>query len=113
MKVVLTQRFKDEYLKPLLKYFTKEDLVRHLKERNHKFISLHYPYFKLKNKINNFSIRWVLAVIQDERIIPLMIFTKKDKNYWDNIRWESYKKFIIFEYETGLEDIENWEFEEF
>jgi hypothetical protein len=57
MKVILTDRFKNEYLKPLLKYFTKEDLVKHLKERNHKFISLHYPYFKLKNKINNFAVR--------------------------------------------------------
>jgi hypothetical protein len=57
MKVVLTDRFKDEYLEPLLKYFTKEDLVKHLKERNHTLIPLHYPFFKLKNKINNFSFR--------------------------------------------------------
>jgi hypothetical protein len=80
MKVILTYRFKDEYLKPLLKYFTKEDLVKHLKERNHKFIYLHYPYFKLKNKINNFAIRGVVAFIKNDTIIPLMLFTKKSKN---------------------------------
>ncbi|MDR3150200.1 MAG: hypothetical protein LBU14_00785 [Candidatus Peribacteria bacterium] len=57
MKIVITQRFKDEYLKPLLKYFTKEDFVEHLKKRNHTLITLRLPFFKLKNKINNFSFR--------------------------------------------------------
>jgi hypothetical protein len=57
MKIVITQRFMEKYLKPLSKYFTKNDFIELLNERNHTFISLHLPFFKLKNKINNFSFR--------------------------------------------------------
>jgi hypothetical protein len=57
MKVIITHRFEEKYLGSFLKYFTKEEFVKHLKERNHTFIHLHYPYFKLKNKINSFALR--------------------------------------------------------
>jgi hypothetical protein len=75
-------------------------------------ISLHYPFFKLKNKINNFAFRWVLAVIKDEKIIPLMMFPKKDR-YWDNINWRDNKDLIWFEYDKAVEDIREKRFEEF
>jgi hypothetical protein len=81
MRVILTDRFKNEYLKLFLKYFTKENLVKHLKERNHTFISLHYPFVKLKNKINTLALRGVILIIKDNTIVPLMMFTKKDKRY--------------------------------
>jgi hypothetical protein len=59
-----------------------------------------------------------VVVIKNETIIPVMIFTKKDKKYWDNIRWDSYEKFILDEYDKILEDIdtkngEEKRFEEF
>jgi hypothetical protein len=81
MKIILTNRFKNEYLKPLLKYITKEDLVKHLKERNHAFIPLRLPFFKLKNKINNFSFRGIVVVRNYNVIMPLIMFAKKDKKY--------------------------------
>jgi hypothetical protein len=74
---------------------------------------LHYPYVKLKNRINNLAFRWILAVIKNDRIIPLMMFTKKDKKYWDNINWKEYKDFIWYEYDKAVEDIKNMKFEEF
>ncbi|MDR1945298.1 MAG: hypothetical protein LBQ59_04465 [Candidatus Peribacteria bacterium] len=57
MKVIITKRFEKEYLDDLSKYFTKNDLVEFLKERSYTFIHLHYPYFKIKNRINNFAFR--------------------------------------------------------
>jgi hypothetical protein len=57
MKVIITQRFEERYLNLLSKYFTKEEFAKHLKERSHTFIPLHYPFVKLKNKINNFAFR--------------------------------------------------------
>jgi hypothetical protein len=82
-----------------------------LKERSHTFIPLNYPFAKLKNKINNFAFKWFLAVIQDEKIIPLIMFTKKDE--WENLNWRDYKWDIKFEYEKNIEDIENKQFKEF
>jgi hypothetical protein len=52
MKIIITKRFEKEYLNNLIKYFTKEKLVQNLKNKSHKFISLHSPFFKIKNKIN-------------------------------------------------------------
>jgi hypothetical protein len=48
----------------------------------------------------------------------LMIFTKKDKKYWDNIYWDGYWELIVDEYSKTLEDLktrdkENQKFEEF
>jgi hypothetical protein len=42
-----------------------------------------------------------------------MMFTKKDKRYWENINWKDYKRFIWYEYDKAIEDIENKKFEEF
>jgi hypothetical protein len=72
---------------------------------------LHYPFVKLKNKINNFAFRWFLALIQDDRIIPLIMFTKKNK--WENLNWRDYKWEIKFEYGKNRDDILNKKFEEF
>jgi hypothetical protein len=53
------------------------------------------------------------VVRNNERIIPLMLFAKKDKKYWENIYWDGYKDFIVSEYEKTLEDIREEKFEEF
>jgi hypothetical protein len=59
------------------------------------------------------SIRGVLFILDENDIIPLMIFLKKDKKYWKNVNWNEYKGFIWDEYDNALVDIEKWEFEEF
>jgi hypothetical protein len=50
---------------------------------------------------------------EKEIIIPLFIALKKDKLYWENIIWENYKKIIKKKFFIILEELENWEFEEF
>jgi len=41
-----------------------------------------------------------------------MISLKKEKN-WENIIWDIYKKEILEKQERALEDISNWDFNEF
>lgn len=112
MNVIITDRFKKEYLNWLRKYFTQEDLVNILLEKQHTYISLHEPFFKFKNNINLISFRWWLAILDNQNIIPLFLFLKKDKNYWENISWKNNKKLIEYEYGLAVWDIENWNFEQ-
>jgi hypothetical protein len=113
MKVIITKNFWKKYLKNLSKYFSKDEFVRFLKKRNHTFIWLHYPYFKIKWYIKMVNIRWVLFLLEDDSIIPLMIFLKKDKKYWENINWSICEDDILIEYEKTLEDIKSKNYEEF
>jgi hypothetical protein len=113
MKVILTNTFKKKYLKSFSKYFTQNDFIKFLKDKNHIFVWLHYPYFKIKWYVKMVSIRWILFLLDKNDIIPLMVFLKKDKKYWENVNWNEYKDFIWKEYDKALIDIENWEFEEF
>jgi hypothetical protein len=41
MRILITNRFKKEYLKKLSKYFSIEDFVKDLKQKKHKIILLH------------------------------------------------------------------------
>jgi hypothetical protein len=113
MDVIITKTFWKKYLKDLSKHFSKNEFIRFLKEKSHTFIWLHYPYFKIKWQIRMVSIRWVLFSLEDDSIIPLMIFLKKDKKHWENIRWEDYENDILFEYKKALDDIKNKNYEEF
>ena len=113
MKVIITLRFEKEFLTLLKKYFSREDLVKALKNKSHTFINLHSPFYKIKNKINLVDFRWVLAFVENDKIIPLFIYPKKDKKYWDNISWKNNEKLIEIEFDLSVKDIENWNFEEF
>ncbi len=113
MNIIITKRFEDKYLKYLLKNFSKEVFIKMLKEKNHTFISLHQPYFKIKNTINSISIRWILLILEEDNIVPLMIFLKKDKKYWENINWKEYKDIILEEQELSFEDIKNGNYKEY
>jgi hypothetical protein len=42
-----------------------------------------------------------------------MLFTKKSKNDWENLRWDDYEDEVISEYKLNIEDIEKQKFEEF
>lgn len=113
MKVIITQRFEKEFLFPLKKYFTTEDLVIALKNKSHTFINLNSQFFKIKNKINLVDFRWVLAFVENDKIIPLFIFLKKNKKYWENITWNNNEKLIELEFDLSVKDIENWNFNEY
>jgi len=79
MKIIITNRFEKEYLKNFKKYFSTKDLVLDLKNKKHTFVSLHDPFFKIKNKLNLVDFRGVVAFMKNNKIIPLFIFLKKDK----------------------------------
>lgn len=111
MKIIFTNRFEKEYLKSLIKYLDKKSLAKNLKEKNHNLISIHFPYFKLKTKIKLVNLRWIVAIINNSNIIPLIIYLKKDKKHWENINWTNYEKQILEEYDNALKDIENWDYE--
>ncbi len=113
MNVIITKRFEKEYIKKLSKYLTKSDLVKTLKDKKYKFISLHDPFLKFKTKINLVEFRWVLAIKSTSNIIPLFIFLKKDKKHWENVSWETQEKMIELEFELNVLDLENWDFERF
>ncbi len=95
--IIITKRFEEKYLINLSKNFQKQEFINMLKTKKHTFISLHSPYFKIKNNVNNVSIRWVLVVLEENNIVPLVLFLKKDKKYWDNVNWKDYKDMILEE----------------
>lgn len=113
MSIIITKRFENKYLRDLLKNFSKEDFINMLKSKKHTFISLHKPYFKIKNNVNSISIRWILIILEEDNIVPLMIFFKKDKKYWENVNWKDYKDMILEEQEENIKDIENWDYEQY
>jgi hypothetical protein len=57
------------------------------------------------------SFRWIVVIINESYIIPLIIYLKKDKKNWENITWNTYEKQILNEYEIALKDIESWNYE--
>lgn len=46
-------------------------------------------------------------VVVYENIIPLSLFFKKDKNYGENVSWQTQKSMIIEEYNLATQDIQN------
>lgn len=110
-QVYLTNRFQKQYLKKFIKYFSKEDFVKQLKIKEHTLIDLHFPYMKLKNKIWNIVIRWIIFIIFDKNIVPIILFLKKDKHFWENINWNTHEKLILKEYKFALENIKKGNFE--
>ncbi|MCH2188979.1 hypothetical protein MK079_04090 [Candidatus Gracilibacteria bacterium] len=105
MKIIMTHRFKKYYLKHLEKYFSPHQVCEYLKKKEHTFITLTFPYFKFKITINGVSFRGVGIIIQTEKIIPLLIFLKKDKKHGENIKWNLIENEILQEYSHALEDI--------
>lgn len=110
MKVLITKRFEEKYIKVLKKYFDAEELAEVLKNKSHTFISLHDPFFKFKNSIKCVDFRWVLAYLYEDNIIPLFIFLKKDKKYWENISWKNNEAMIETEFLHHVQDIEAWDY---
>lgn len=113
MSIIITKRFEKQYLENLSKYFSKVDFINILKSKSHTFISLQKPYFKIKNNVKSISIRWILVILEEDNIVPLMVFLKKDKKYWENVNWIDYKNMILKEQEENIKDIENWDYEEY
>ncbi|MDP2090381.1 MAG: hypothetical protein Q8K30_02180 [Candidatus Gracilibacteria bacterium] len=111
MKVLITKRFEKEYLKKLTKYLSKNDLVKILNNKSHILISLHDPFFKFKNKINLVDFRGVIAIIENEVIVPLYVYLKKGKKNGENVSWKNQQDLIEIEFDLNTKDIENGNYE--
>jgi len=80
MNVILTESFLKKYKKDFRKYnFKISDLLKELK--NVKLITLKQPYYKVKFKINTISIRGVVFLNINNKILPVFLVLKKDKKY--------------------------------
>ncbi len=79
MKIIITKGFKKKYFNNFEKYFKLKDFVKNLENKKHSFICLHHPYFKIKQKINTISTRWIVFIIESELVVPIILFLKKDK----------------------------------
>jgi hypothetical protein len=112
-EIIITNRFKEKYMKWLIKYFTLNKFISVLKSKNHNFVSLHNPFEKYKIKINWVNFRGVVFILLWNKIIPLFIYLKKDKINWMNINWEKDREEIKKEHTFATNDIEKWLFEIF
>jgi hypothetical protein len=115
MKIIITNRFREKYLDKFSKYFSDIDFVENLKNKFHKFIFLERPFIKFKTNIKSTSIRWIVIIETWERIVPLCLFLKNNKNYWENIIWEDKKlrKLLFLEFEKNFTDLKEKKYELF
>jgi len=109
-KIIITKRFEEKYLKNMKKYFSVNKFVEILKSKKHNFISLQNPFEKFKLKINWVDFRWVIFLVLEDKIVPMLIYLKKDKINWVNISWNNTKSEIIKEHDLSTKDIEKWFF---
>ena len=112
MKIIITKRFREKFINSFGKYFSEKNLIQVFKSKNHNFISIHHPFLKFKSKINFVEFRWIIY-IENTYIIPLCMFLKKDKKYWNNLAWKTHKKLIKIEFELSVKNIEKWIFDVF
>ncbi len=109
MKIIITKTFNKKYLNKLSKYFTINDFLKQLNKNNN--ILLKNPFYKVKLNLNLVDFRWVILLVEKNKIVPLILCLKKDKNCWENIILEKYYKDILFSQEKALEDLNNWDYE--
>jgi len=109
MKIIITNTFEKKFLWKLTKYFTVSNLVEKLKKEQIK-ITLKDPFYKIKFKLNLVDFRWIVLIVEDDKIIPLMLYLKKDKKNWENIIWSEYENRILEIQKRVSIDLENWDF---
>jgi hypothetical protein len=110
MKIIISKTFNKKYLQKLSKYFSTEELVNKLKNKETN-ICLKYPHFKIKLKIGLVEFRWIILIKDNKYIIPIVICLKKDKNCWENIMWSKYEKQALNIQEKVFIDIQNKDYE--
>lgn len=109
MKIIITDTFDKKFLNKLKKYFSVLELVKELQKEKIN-ISLKNPFYKIKLKLNGVSFRGVILLVLNDKIIPLMLYLKKDKQNGGNIIWSTYKSKILEIQNLVANDLENWRF---
>lgn len=109
MKIIITDTFSKNFLNKLKKYFSIWELVDELKKEKIN-IKLKDPFYKIKLKLNLVDFRGVVLLVFDDKIVPLMLYLKKDKQNWENIIWSKYKAKILENQNKISKDLEDWKF---
>ena len=108
MEVKITKTFEKFISKHFSNYFIDlEDFSIELKKSFLSEIYLKRPIMKFKIKINSVSYR-VVWLVKNEKIVPILIFLKKDKNFWENLIWNKELEILINHYSSKIKlDIYN------
>jgi len=109
MKIIITRSFENKY-KKIINLIDIKKLSEKLK--NHKLITLKFPYLKLKLNIWGISIRWVVLKTKWWNLVYLILCLKKDKNCWENIRFNLFKEKLYLMELNIINDLEMWLFKE-
>lgn len=108
MQIYFTQTFEKFLDKYFSNYFI--DLLEFsemLKKSFSDNLYLKRPVMKFKIKLNWVSYR-VVWIIKWEIILPILIFHKKEKKFWENLIWNKELEILIDFYATKHQsDIEN------
>jgi len=112
MKIIIIDSFKKDFEKEFKQYHLKtDDLIEII--RNTKFITQTHPFYKIKIKVKQIHLRWIVFK-KDNQIIPIFIVMKKDKKYWENLVLNEYTlKIINHLFKKYSFDLNNKKFEEF
>ena len=109
MKIIITDTFSKKFLNKLKKYFTVWELIDELKKEKSNIV-LKEPYYKIKLKLNLVDFRGIVLLIYDDKIVPLILYLKKDKQNWENILWNTNKARILENQDKASKDLENGNF---
>ncbi len=84
MNVIFTHSFLKKFKKDYRSYnFSILELAIKLKRTQ--YLKLEEPFHKVKLKLNNVAIRWIVLLSIKDKILPIYIVLKKDKKYWNNL----------------------------
>lgn len=111
MKIFISNFFQKKIKK--IRWVSIKEIVKKIKLDSKNFILLKSPFWKIKVKIWNKTLRLLISKEWDNLVIFVNWFEKKDKNFWENINWDLNKKDIKNWYQKNLEDIEKWNYEIF
>lgn len=84
MNVIFTDSFLKKFKKDYRKYnFSISELAVKLKKTE--YLQLDEPFCKVKLKLNNVAIRWIVLLNINNSVLPVYIVLKTDKKYWNNL----------------------------
>ena len=111
MDVYISKTFTKFVSKNLSNYFIDfEVLSKELKKSFNDNIYIKRPIMKFKIKINWLSYRLVW-IVKDNKIVPLLIYLKKDKAKWWNIVWNNELEILVNHYSSKIKkDIDSLDF---
>ena len=109
MKVIITKTFEKFLSKYFSNYYIKlQDLSNELIKSFKNEIYLKRPIIKFKIRLNKLSYR-VVWIIKEDKIVPILIFLKKDKNFWENLIWNKELEILINHYSIKMWiDFKKW-----